>query len=79
MTLYQYNQLTRLEQFENLWKKGVFLTNRIELPFKYALYQIDSFYVEVRYDSKENVLMGLRTFSTTNPLEPYLEQIKILL
>lgn len=76
MTLYQYNLLKESEQFEHLWDEGVFLADKIELPFKFALYQIHSFYIELKYHSENNVLQGLRTFQSTNQLEPYLDKIK---
>ena len=78
MTLYHYNQLDEAEQFERLWDEAVFLEYRIELPFKFALYQLHSFYIELKYHSEDNTLQGLRTFSSTDQLEPYLKDIKIL-
>ena len=68
MTLYEYNQLDELEQLKNLWKEGVFRNYRIDLPFKY---------IELKYHTEDNYLQGLRTFSSTNQLEPYLKNIKI--
>ena len=73
MTLYQYNLLSESQQLERLWDEGVFLMYRAELPFKYALYQIDSFYIELKYHAEDNALQGLRTFSSTKQLEPYFD------
>ena len=77
MTLYQYNLLGEAEQLERLWNEGVFLMYREQLPLKYGLYQLQSFYIEVKYHSEDNALQGLRTFISTNQLEPYFAQISM--
>ena len=42
----------------------------------YLLYQLDSFYIEVKYIS-EDIIMVIRSFSGTLQLNPYLENIDI--
>lgn len=53
MTLYQFNALKKPEQYETVWKEGVFLADRVNDNYKYLLYQINSFYVEVQYSTIE--------------------------
>jgi hypothetical protein len=77
MTLKQFNHMDETEQGEAVWDHGVLLGNFREDPFRYILYQIDSFYVELRYHQDHNVLTGIRAFDDTNELEPYMEQIKL--
>jgi hypothetical protein len=77
MTIKQYARLDETEQMEAVWDHGVLLSDHYENPFRYTLYQIDSFYVELRYHQDHNVLTGMRAFDDTDELEPYLEQIKL--
>lgn len=75
MTLYQYKRLTEADQFDVLWNYGEFLLHRETSLFKFILYQVDGFYVEVRYEVAKNEIVGLRSFFSTSNLDPYLEQI----
>jgi hypothetical protein len=77
MTLYEFNRLKEKDQFTFLWRHGVFLINITTGPKKYALYQIDTFYVEVRYDFSDNKIEGLRSFLNASQLDMYLSHIKI--
>jgi hypothetical protein len=76
MTLYEFNQLDEMEQAEALWN-GVFIADREDDEHKILLYQIDGFYVEVFYHKEYNVIRRFRSFSSTNPLDPYLDKIDI--
>ena len=77
MTLYQYNDLDEAEQHEAIWEHGVHIGERIEGEYKIILYQIFSFYVELRYHIEHNVLKGARSFSSTEQLKPYTDKIDI--
>jgi hypothetical protein len=41
------------------------------------LYQVNSFYVEVYYNKEYNPIKKFRSFSSTDELNPYLEQIDL--
>lgn len=69
--------LTSLNKWKTCGKTVSLFYYRIDLPFKYALYQMHSFYIELKYHTEDNDLQGLRTFISTNQLEPYLKNIKI--
>ena len=77
MTLYQFNVLSEDEKAAVLWSKGDIVGDSIENNFSILLYQIRSFYVELYYSGKENKISRLRSFSSTNQLEPYLGKINI--
>ena len=77
MTLYQFNVLTENEKTAIVWSKGDFVIERKENNFSILLYQVQSFYVEVFYSGNENKISRLRSFSSTQQLEPYLEKINI--
>jgi len=78
MTLYQFNFLDELEQSEVLWDKGVMIGDLEDKVYKYILYQIDSFYVELKYHKENNVIQGMKTFASTDaPLKPYLDKLDL--
>ena len=77
MTLYQFNVLTENEKIAIVWSKGDFVGDRTENNLSISLYQVQSFYVEVFYSGKENKISRLRSFSSMNQLEPYLNNIDI--
>ena len=77
MTLYEFNALSEDEKAAVLWSKGDFVTERKENNFNILLYQVQSFYVEVFYSGNENKISRLRSFSSTEQLEPYLNNIDI--
>ena len=77
MTLYQFNALDEGEQMEAIWKYAVHLAKREDDIHSYELLQIDNFYIELKHHKEFDSLRGLRTFTTTTPLEPYLDQIEI--
>lgn len=77
MTLYEYNALDKPEQSESLWEFGVHIGERDENNIRYILYALDSFYVELKYNKKLNVINSSRSFSSTTQLEPYLHLIDI--
>jgi hypothetical protein len=78
MTLYEYKILDEPEQYNVLWSKEVFIDHRIRATYNFLLYQIEGFYVELKYNREENKMQGIRSFSSTEQLEPYLRKIKLL-
>lgn len=77
MTLYQFNVLEEKEKYEMLWDEGVVIANRQTDENKFLLYQLDGFYAELTYNPEMNKIINLRTFTNTNQLEPYLNNMKI--
>jgi len=77
MTLYQFNDLDELEQFEELWENGVHIGERQEDKYRIVLYQLHSFYVELFYHIEHNVLHRLRSFSSTEQLDAYLKMFNL--
>ena len=76
MTLYEFNALDEMEQAEAVWD-GVFLGDRKDAEHRILLYQIDGFYVEAYYHMEYNVLSRFRSVSSTDQLDPYLNEIDL--
>ncbi len=77
MTLYQFNSLDEMEQMEAIWEHSIHIGYREDDIYKYELLQIDDFYIELKHHKEYDVLHGLRTFRTTELIEPYLGSIDI--
>jgi hypothetical protein len=77
MTLYQFKEMNEMEQIETVWNKSVLIAERREKTADYLLYQIDSFYVEIKYLKGTRIIRRFISFHTTELLAPYLELIDI--
>lgn len=63
-----------MEQANAVWS-GTHIGERQDEELNILLYQIDGFYVEVFYHRDYNVVRRFRSFSSTDQLTPYLEQL----
>ena len=76
MILYDFNRLNQQERAEYVINSGKFLAS---CPGRGNLYKIDDFFAEIVYDAERNEIRETRAFRTTKNLEPYLDQINIIL
>lgn len=77
MKNHQFNYMQEQEQTTTIWEKGVFLAERIEGFHKIMLYQLEDFYVEVTHHTHFNVILKVSSFTNTDHLDPYLQDINI--
>ncbi|MEO7294107.1 MAG: hypothetical protein ABIW34_13445 [Ginsengibacter sp.] len=77
ITLYEFNSLEELEKIEALGEYGQIVAHKFEGKFKFMLYQINNFYVEIKYIEKTNAFVELRSFKTTNLLDSYISDIDV--
>lgn len=70
-------QMTEMEQADVIMEKGVKIGNRTDGFYSILLFQVGSFYAEIFYHSHFNVIIKIKTFSNTDLLEPYLQQIEL--
>ena len=71
-----FNKLSEDNQSEIICKRGVLVSVRRTEEHRVLLYQIDSFYAEVYYHPTNNVIK-IKSFSGTEQLQPYLNQINL--
>jgi len=76
MTLYEFNLLDDIEQYNTVWNKGVFLDTTFENGLRINIYAIDMFFVEVCYDSKLNKIVDKRSFKEGHRLDKYSKGIQ---
>lgn len=72
-----YTTTTEIERARALWEKGVLLAERAEGYHTKKLYQLHDIYVEVIWHTHFNVALKVTTFSDTESLDPYLEEISL--
>ena len=77
MTLYKFNSLDDLEQWETMLTNGAMVGSRINDGYRIELYQIFSFYIELYYHIENDVLHRLRSFCNTELLDSYLKQFTL--
>ncbi|MBO9657911.1 MAG: hypothetical protein J7527_03720 [Chitinophagaceae bacterium] len=77
MTFQQFNRLTPTEKEIAMWYIGVPVADRFDKIYRYLLFQLDAFYIEIAYAVNLNVITRLTAFDNTDLLEPYLENIQI--
>jgi hypothetical protein len=77
MHFYDFLQLDETEQLELLWYNGEQIGRRKEEEHLILLYQVEGFYVEVFYNTKERTIKRYVSFESIERLEPYLEKIDI--
>ncbi|MEP3838891.1 MAG: hypothetical protein ABJM36_14660 [Algibacter sp.] len=71
MTLYEFNILELNERMKAVNQNGIFLDNHVTEREKCNLYAIGLFFVEVVYNSKNNVISEIRSFKTGELLNKY--------
>ncbi len=77
MTLELFGSLTKQRKKETLLRSASFLAERKWAMFKVMLYQVDNFYTEVFFFKGSPKAILYRSFFSTKPLQPYLNQIDL--
>lgn len=62
LSFYEFTQLSEEGQYELVFKEGEFLNSSSKDDLKFALYKLNSFFVEVVYDSQKNKVVSLTSF-----------------
>lgn len=65
------------QQLDTLYFSGDILANRYEEENIFLLYNLDGFYVELRYDAYNSKLHQVTPFRDTAKLEPYLPYLEV--
>ncbi|MEO6613260.1 MAG: hypothetical protein ABIT05_15355 [Chitinophagaceae bacterium] len=77
MTFTQFKYLSEDDQEDLLWNRGVELLRRADKMFHYILFQVDGFYMEVKYTLPKRTIKKIACFEEVSILEPYLRGIDI--
>lgn len=77
MNLDEFALLTEDQRISILWREAKIIAQRKEDDYNVFLYQVYSFYIEVWYSCNLMNIYSLKSFSSTEELDPYLEQVDI--
>ena len=77
MTPYEFTMLGEMEKVDFIYREGIYVGKRKKNSITIVLYQIDSFYAEIFYRKYRYSVNRIRCFTSTLPLDPYLEQIDV--
>lgn len=71
MTLYEFNVLNLNNKMEHVYKKGMYLDTISENNYRYLLYAVNMFFVEVVYNVVSNKIEKLNSFKTGDIMNKY--------
>jgi len=77
MTRYHFNILDEAQKARLVREKGVPIGVRAAAYHTVHLFQLDAFYVELHHHNHFNVITHITSFSGTDRLQPYLQQISL--
>ena len=77
MKLVHFQSLSQSTQREVAKKKGGLLLKKQYAEFKVLLYQLHSFYIEIYFQPLSKKAILVKSFSSVDELEPYLEDIQL--
>ena len=78
MTFEQFKYLNEVDQEMLLWTKGVEVASRTDGMNRYVLFQVEGFYMEVKYSVIFNLIKRIICFDSTDLLDQYLSEIDIV-
>jgi hypothetical protein len=77
MTKTEFEELSDKEQLDRLQSDGVYVGKRKTEGRVAVLFQLHGFYVEVLYNKYRTEVHEIKIASSTEILQPYLEQVNI--
>ena len=76
MTINDFKALDNTRQADEIWN-GTFLACRIYQDFHVLLYNVYEFYVEIYCSFEIDYISNMKTFESTDLLDPYLDEMDI--
>lgn len=77
MTIRHFNTLCQHKHLKNVLLDGVFIADRHEEERMALLFQINSYYVEVIFNTEGNEVLDSRSFENVDELDPYLQCVSL--
>lgn len=71
ITLYQFLALSDDDQYNIVFTEGNCVEIRLEGSRRFVLYAVDLFFVEVEYDSENNLIRNKKAFVSGDMLDRY--------
>ena len=77
LSLSEFTALTLPEQLDVLQQEGAYVGKRSEGEQDRILYQLGSYYVEIRYAEYRKTIASIEVSADLAILQPYLDQIRL--
>ena len=77
MTFKEYTNLTETDQDWILWSCGVAVAKRSDKLYNYILYQVEGFYIELKFHAGQKKVIAIYSFDDINLIDPYLDELII--
>ncbi len=77
MTLQHYHAMDQEAQRWWVLHNGVYLCNRKTRDFTVFLFALESFYVEMYFYNVNDLVFLIKSFDSTDELDPYLEEVNL--
>lgn len=71
MGIYEFNVLSDHNKYDTVFTRGHYVDTVSENNIKYVLYSVSYFWVEVRYHSPTNKIIGIASFVSGTSLNRY--------
>lgn len=71
MGIYEFNSLCDHDKYDKVFTQGQFVDTVSEGNIKYVLYSLSYFWVEIKYDSTSNKIIGILSFVGGDTLNRY--------
>ena len=72
MNIHDFLNLPAEEQLNTVWEKATYLKSMEDSKFRFNLYALGNFYIEIKYDIKRNSILERVVFRQTELLDKYL-------
>jgi len=69
--IYEFNILTEHDKYDKAFNQGQFVDTVMEGEIKYVLYSLSYFWIEVKYHSLSNKIIGICSFVAGEALNRY--------
>lgn len=77
MLIHVFLSLAVFDRAEYVRRNGVYLMCRLEDIYLYKLFELDGYFVEIRFNYQEDYIESVEAFQHTEKLLPYLEHIDV--
>lgn len=67
LSFYDFTQLPEEQQYHITFRLATFLEHRISGKYKYVLYRLNNFFVEILYNSATNEVIQLTSYIDVKP------------
>ncbi len=77
MTLHRFKALSHAKQRWWILERSNYISQRQTEDFTVFLFQLASFYIEVFFHNDNEEVLQIKSFGSTDGLDPYLEEISL--